>query len=118
MAKAVAKPGKTADYAELPSGVKVRPVGEHIFCVAIPLPSGSSTIATPEKYRSPFGQHVTGHPIGYGFVLAVGPKADGIHPGDYVLLHPLNMNSRKLEEVEYYFPRKAAVYMCADEELS
>lgn len=116
MSGKVAKQGKERDIAVLPSGKRFRALGEHIFCLAIPLPSESSILVMPDKHRAPFGSHATGHPTAYGKVLAVGPKVKSVDPGDFVLIHPLNVNKNKIEEIEYYVPRTAAIYAVVTEE--
>lgn len=111
----VAKPGKTKDHAVLPSGTLFKPLGEHFLAAIIPLPKASQVIhVSNDGAAFPLGRQ-SNKPIQWGKVLAVGDKVHTLKPGDVVLLHPLNLNPRVVEDVEYYLPREAAAYCVVDD---
>lgn len=106
----VAKPGKDSSYAVLPDGQKIRPLTGKVFCLKLDFPKPEGAVAIPEHLQAPFGRFKTKQPIGYAKILAFGPEVYDLKVGDKVLLHPLNMNPQKFGLVEYYLPRKEAIY--------
>lgn len=112
-----AKPGPTKDVAVFPDGTTFRCLGEHFIAAIIPLPEMSEILVMPDGSRAacPLGRDAN-KPIVWGKVLATGPKVHTLKPGDVVLIHPMNTNTRKIAGISYYIPREKAAYCVVDAE--
>ena len=104
-------------YARTHLGNTVKPVGEHVFCLRLPMPQESEHFAIPEEHLAPFGRHQAGAPHQYAVVLAVGPDVKEVKVRDYVVIDPMNSEPQKFGETWYFFPREIAILLHSKEPM-
>lgn len=101
--------GKDETYAFTHLGNKITPMGEHVFCLRLPMPQ-TGEVFIPERYLAPFGKHQAGAPLQLGIVLAKGPEVnDEVHIGEEVIIDPMNSGATRFGETWYFLPREIAI---------
>jgi len=110
----VARPGDDKSWGWMHTGEKVRPMGEHIFGVRVPIKEEKyGSLIIPENLREDvrFGKARGVRPWQVMQILAMGPEAHStiLEPGCYCLVDPWNVNLQKVGDVTYFFPREIAI---------